>query len=52
MQTTKEILSIFLEKEPATELLFTILSTNNSYIGKLQRIAEDIAKQTEVISNE
>ena len=52
MQITKEIISIFSEKEHVADLLFTILSTDNSYTEKLHRIAEDIAKQAEVTANE
>ena len=52
MTKTKKILSIFLEKEPAAGLLFKILSTNISYTDKLQKFAENFAKQTGVTSDE
>ena len=41
MQRTKEILSIFSQKEPSADLLLAILSTNTSYIDKLQKIVYD-----------
>lgn len=52
LKVTKEISSIFLEKESTIELLFAILSSNNLYTDALQKIAEDIANQTEVMSDE
>ena len=52
MSATKEILSIYEENESATDLLFNILLSNNVYTEKLQSIAEDVAKQTEVTSGE
>lgn len=52
LKVTKEISSIFLEKEPTIELLLAILSSNNLYADELQKIAEDIANQTEVIYDE
>lgn len=52
MSATKEILSIYSENEVATDLLFNILLNNNSFTEKLQKIAEDVAKQTEVTADE
>ena len=52
MKVTKEISSIFLEKEPVIELLLAILSSNSLYTDELQKNAEDIANQTEVIYDE
>ena len=52
MSATKEILSIYSENEAATDLLFNILLSNNTYTEKLQKIAEDVAKQTEVTSDD
>ena len=52
MSATKEIISICLENEAAIDLLFNILLSNNSYIEKLKKIAEDVARQTEVTSDE
>ena len=52
LKVTKEILSIFLEKESTIDLLLVLLTSNNLYTDELQRIAEDIANQTEVISDE
>ena len=52
MQATKEILSVFLEKQPTIDLLLAILSSNNSYTDELQKIAEDIVNETEVTSDE
>ena len=51
MSVTKEILSIYSENEAATNLLFNILLSNNSYAEKLQKIAEDVARQTKVTSD-
>ena len=52
MLVIKEILPIYLGNEDVTDLIFNILLNNNSFTGKLQKIAEDIAKQAEVTSNE
>ena len=52
MLITKEILSIYSGNEVVTDLVFNILLSNNSFTEKLQKIAEDIAKQAEVTSNE
>ena len=52
MSATKEILSIYSENEAATDLLFNILLSNNSFTEKLQKAAEDVAKEVEVTSDE
>ena len=52
MSATKEILSIYSENEAVTDLLLNILLSNNSFAEKLQKVAEDVAKQAEVTSDE
>ena len=52
MPASKIIITIFLGKESAINILSTILSSNSSYIDELQNIAEDIANQTEVTDDE
>lgn len=52
MSVTKEILSFYSENESTVDLLLNLLLSNNSYTEKLQRIAEDVAKQAEVTSDE
>ncbi len=52
MSATKEILSIYSENEVASDLLFNILLSNNSFTEKLQKVAKDVAKEVEVTADE
>ena len=52
MPMTKEIQSIYLEKESIGNIMLELLSSNSSYIDDLQKIAETIANQTEVSNDE
>ena len=52
MSATKEILSIYSENEAATNLLFNILLSNNSFTEKLQKVAKDVAKEIEEAADE
>lgn len=48
MSATKEIVSIYLEKESTINILLALLSSNSSYTDELQKVAENIVNRTEV----
>lgn len=52
MIITKEIKSIFLEKESAINILSTLLLNDSSFMRELQEIAESIANQKETSNDE
>ena len=52
MPATKEIIPIFLEKEPVIRILSSLLLSNSSYTGELQEFAEEVARQAEEVTSD